>query len=164
MTRADWQALKDRFPGVTFGAYCVVHEGVTIGEGTTVGSFVELRPGTWIGRDCHIDSYVVTSGDCTIGDRVTLRYGTVIARGCEVGDDCYFGVRVMTNNLDHNREAIGGACIGAGSFVGTHAVLAAGIEVAPGTVIGAGAIVTRSIERPGTYVGIPARCIGESAL
>jgi acetyltransferase-like isoleucine patch superfamily enzyme len=152
--------ISARYPFVQFGQYCVISEDVVIGAGSRVGSFVELRAGTRIGRDSVIDSYVVTSGDCTIGDRVTLRYGTVIARGCVIADDCYLAVRVMTNNLDHHRNAIGGARVGAGCFIGTHAVLAAGIVVAPNTVVGAGAIVTRHLAVPGTYVGIPARMIG----
>ena len=32
-----------------------------------------------------------------------------------------------------------------------------GVTIAPGCVIGAGAVVTRSTERDGVYVGVPAR-------
>ncbi len=133
--------------------------GVRIGRGTVLRRNVELRRGTRIGRDCYIDSQVISSGDVTVGDRVTLRYGVILARGCTIGDDAYLAPRVMFNNLDHTRRAIGGATIGPNCFVGTHAVIGAGLTVVSGTTIGACSLLTRDIQQPGIYVGVPARRI-----
>ena len=80
---------------------------------------VELRTDTKVGVDCYIDSGVKSSGRNRVGDRVVLRYDSIIARGCDVGDDAYICPQVMTNNLNHLREEVGGAHVGKGAFVGT---------------------------------------------
>jgi len=143
--------------GVTIGDFCVIDDAVKIGRNTRIMNYVELRAGTIIGEDCYIDSHVVSSGDNWIGNRVTLRYGAIIARGCHIGDDCYICPQVMTNNLDHNRRPIGGAHLGEYCFIGTQAVIGAGIKIASATVVGACSMVTKSIPEAGVYVGVPAR-------
>lgn len=144
-------------PTVAVGPYCVIEDGVEIGGGTILKSFVELRAGTVIGRYCYIDSGVKSSGDCVIEDDVTLRYDTILARGCHIGAGSYLCPRVMTINLDHRREEVGGAHIGMRCFIGTHAVLQAGITLVDGVIVGACSLVTKSCLDAGVYLGTPAR-------
>lgn len=145
---------------VEAGHFCIIEEGCTIGQGTRIRSYVELRKGTVIGKDCYIDSGVRSSGLNKIGNGVTLRYGTIIARGCDIGDNCYICPQVMTNNVDHHRNQIGGAKVGKNCFIGTNATIGAGITIAPNTIIGAKALVLHDIEEPGgVWVGIPAKRI-----
>jgi maltose O-acetyltransferase len=47
--------------------------------------------------------------------------------------------------------------VGAGSWIGARALVLPGVTIAPGCVIGAGAVVTRNTERDGLYLGNPAR-------
>jgi acetyltransferase-like isoleucine patch superfamily enzyme len=47
--------------------------------------------------------------------------------------------------------------VGCGSWIGARAVILPGVKVAPGCVIGAGAVVTASTEPNGLYLGVPAR-------
>ena len=144
-------------PRVVIENHCVIGDDVRIGDGTRVCSHVELRSKTILGKDCYVDSGVKSSGQNQIGDGVTLRYDSIIARGCKIGDGSYICPQVMTNNLNHRREEVGGASVGAGCFIGTQSVLAAGIDIAASTVVGSCAFVTRTIEEPGTYLGVPAK-------
>lgn len=144
--------------GVVIGHNCIVGEGCTIGDRTRVMNNVELRKDTVVGVDCYVDSGVKSSGRNRIGDRVVLRYDAIIARGCDIGDDAYICPQVMTNNLDHHREEVGGAHVGRGAFVGTNATLAAGIKLADRVVIGSKAFVTRDCTvEEGIYIGMSAR-------
>lgn len=147
-------------PSVEVGPFCYIRatedKPVTIGEGTRVMSFVEIRPGTSIGKGCYLDSRVSISGNAWVGDGVTLRYGVILARGCKVGDRSYLCPRVMTNNLDTGQNSIGGAHIGEDCFIGTHAVLQHGITIESGTIVGAMSFVNKDCEK-GTYIGSPAR-------
>lgn len=137
--------------------YCILRSGVKIGRGTKLRSYIELRERTIIGEDCYIDSKVSSSGDCIVGNKVTLRYETILARGLEVSDNCYLSPRVMTNNLDDEMKAIGGAKIGKNCFVGTNAVLQYGIIIGENVTIGSMAFVNKDCEKNLTYVGIPAK-------
>jgi UDP-2-acetamido-3-amino-2,3-dideoxy-glucuronate N-acetyltransferase len=143
--------------GVEIGPYCVIEDDVVIGDSTRLRAYVELRAGTQIGERCYIDSGVKMSGDCVIGDDVTVRYDAIIARGCMIGEGTFISPQVMTINLDHNGNAIGGAKIGKRCHIGTAAVLHPGITIVDDVVIGAKALVTKSCLEPGVYVGIPAR-------
>ena len=144
----------------------IIADGVKIGIGTLLKHFIELRKGTVIGDFCYIDSRVSTSGDCVIRDRVTLRYGVIIARCVIIESDVFIAPNVMTENLNHRGEAIGGAHIGIGEwdrettyrvFVGTNAIIAAGIKICSGVVIGRFSNVRKDILEPGVYAGNPLR-------
>lgn len=142
---------------VQIGHFCIIDD-VVIGPGTVIKSHVEIRSGTRIGAMCYLDSGVKISGNAEIGDAVVLRYDTIIARGCRIGEDTYVSPQVMFQNLDHERQSVGGALIGRGCFLGTNASFAAGIRVADRTVVGAKSLVTKSIEEAGwIYIGVPAR-------
>ena len=147
---------------VVIGSFCTIADDVEIGDDTRVCSYVELRSGTRIGQRCWIDSGVKSSGKNEIGDDVSLRYDSIIARGCKIANGVYICPQVMTNNLDHQQVEVGGAHIGEQCFIGTQAVLAAVISIAPGVIVGAVAMVTQSLSEPGVYVGVPARRLNRS--
>lgn len=147
--------------GVSMDHFCVIGEDCIIGARTKVRSHVELRKKTIVGDDCYIDSGVKSSGLNRIGNRVTLRYDAIIARGCDIRDDAYICPQVMTNNLDHNGKEVGGAMIGEKCFIGTNSTIGAGISLAARTVVGSKAMVTKTIESAGVYVGVPAVRIRE---
>lgn len=142
---------------VKIGNNCTIESGVVIGDGTVIRSNVELRMNTIIGADCYLDSGVKSSGHNVVGNGVTLRFDCIIARGCDIGDRSYICPQVMTNNLNHMQEPVGGAKIGENCFIGTQVVLAAGIVIAPNTTVGSCSMVTKSLNEAGVYIGIPAR-------
>ena len=148
------------------GKYCHIYPEVQVGDNCTIRSYVELRDDTLIGDDCYIDSGVRSSGACSIGSRVTLRYDSIIAKWAKIMDDVFIAPQLMTENLNHKGESIGGAHIGVGKwdrknsfrvFIGTNVTLAAGISICPDVVIGSKANVRKSITEPGIYLGSPAR-------
>ena len=53
----------------------------------------------------------------------------------------------------------GTVTVGQAVWIGAGAVVSNNVSVCAGCMIGAGAVVVRSIEDPGTYVGVPARQI-----
>ena len=142
---------------VRIGNNCTIESGVIIGDRTVIRSNVELRANTVVGADCYIDSGVKSSGDNVIGNGVTLRFDCIVARGCDIGDRSYICPQVMTNNLNHKQEPVGGAEIGEDCFIGTQVVLAAGIEITSNTTVGSCSMVTKSLSEAGVYIGIPAR-------
>lgn len=144
---------------VTIENYCVLSSGVKIGDGTTLKNYVELRNNTVIGSNCYIDSRVSSSGNCKIGNNVTLRYDSIIARQVEIGDNTYVCPRVMTNNLNAGKNQIGGAKIGANCFIGTNAVLQYGITLEDNVTIGSMSFVNKDCEKGQVYIGSPAKIL-----
>lgn len=152
----------------SIGFLNLIKEKVRVGDNVKIESYVELRSGTIVGDDCKIDSGVSSSGDNRVGNRVTIRYKSILARGVIIEDDIFISPKLMTENLNHRGEEIGGAHIGTGEwdrktpfrvFIGTGVTLASGIEICSGTIIGSHANVRKSIIEPGVYVGNPARLL-----
>lgn len=87
----------------------------------------------------------------------------------EIGDNVRMGqfVRVITATHDIGppeqrcRINVVGkpVTIGRGSWIGCNVTLLPGADIAPGCVIGAGAVVTAPTQRNGIYAGVPARLI-----
>ena len=65
----------------------------------------------------------------------------------------------MTNNLNTDKEQIGGAKFGKGCFVGTNAVIQHGLSIGEKVVIGSMSFVNKDCVDNGVYVGMPARKI-----
>lgn len=143
----------------SMGNYCVIQEGCEVGDNVRLEHFILLKKGTKIGNNVYVDSYVKSSGKNQIGSGVTLRFNATIAREVTIEDDVFISPNVMTVYSDHEGKAHPGTVIGKGCHIGTNAVIGHGIKIAPGTVIGAMSLVTKDIENPGVYVGIPAKKI-----
>lgn len=92
----------------------------------------------------HYGLGIVVHPNVVIGERVRLWHRVTLAVSDSPGSD--------------TRIVIGDDCeIGTGAVVVTR--LRENLSVASGVSIGANAVVTRSIEAPGSYAGIPARRI-----
>jgi acetyltransferase-like isoleucine patch superfamily enzyme len=120
----------------------------TLGDGVFVGPFVEIQKGVRIGAHTKVQSHAFV---CEL---------------VEIGEDCFVGHGVMFVN---DLFAIGGPArgrrdlwkattIGNRVSIGSNATVLA-VRVCDDVVIGAGAVVTRDIERPGIYAGNPARLL-----
>ncbi|OGR42326.1 MAG: UDP-3-O-(3-hydroxymyristoyl)glucosamine N-acyltransferase [Elusimicrobia bacterium GWA2_61_42] len=124
--------------------------GCSIGDDTFIGPFVEIQKSAAVGKRCKVQSHAF------ICELVTI------------GDDCFIGHGVMFIN---DTFASGGPAGGRKEFwkatvigdkvsIGSNATILP-VSVAAGTVIGAGAVVTKDITKPGVYAGNPARLIKE---
>jgi acetyltransferase-like isoleucine patch superfamily enzyme len=151
MNRPDVHRSQVRDVG--FGAGVIIVEPVnlyecTLGDGCFVGPFVEIQKGVVIGKRTRVQSH------CMICELV------------EIGEDCFIGHGVMftndtfaTGGPAHGRKDLWRATrIGDRVSIGSNATILP-VHICAGTVIGAGAVVTRDVEEPGIYVGNPARLL-----
>ncbi len=109
----------------------------TQGEGTVVAPNTVLMANTHIGKCVLINVGATVSHDTTIGDFSTISPGVNIGGNCSISE---------------------------GVFLGIGATVIQGIYIAPGTYVGAGAVVTQDITIPGTYVGVPAKMISSENI
>lgn len=126
--------------------------GCTIGDGTRIGTFVEVQKGATIGRRCKISSH------------------TFVCEGVDIDDHVFVGHGVMFTNtmLPRSVNASGElqseadwhllrTKIGRNASIGSGSVILCGISIGPDAVIGAGAVVTKSVPAGEIWVGNPAR-------
>lgn len=93
-----------------------------------------------------------------IGDGVEFPHptGIVIGEGAVIGDHCVIYQNVTIGRA--RRDEPGYPKLGAGCVVYAGAVIVGDIEIAPGTVVGANAVVTRGTDvENDVLAGVPAR-------
>lgn len=110
----------------------VFGEQVEVGYGTVVMAGVVINCCTSIGEGCIINTGATIDHDSLIEDYVHISPGVNLAGTVKVGQ---------------------------GSWLGIGSVVSNNINITSKCKIGAGALVVRDINEPGSYVGIPARKI-----
>jgi len=117
-----------------------------------------------LGDNCFVGPFVEIQKGVTIGARTRVQSHSFICELVSIGADCFIGHGVMFIN---DVFAVGGPArgrqelwrsttIGSRVSIGSNATLMP-VSICDDVVIGAGAVVTRDIEKPGFYVGNPAR-------
>jgi len=138
---------------------------VVFGPNVTVIRPVNMY-GCKIGEDGFIGPFVEIQSDVTIGARTRIQSHAFICSLVEIGSDCFVGHGVMfiNDSFQYGGPAHGDenlwkrTRIGNGVSIGSNATILP-IDICGGAIIGAGAVVTKDITRPGVYAGNPARMI-----
>lgn len=136
-----------------------------IGARTSVWQFVVILAGARIGADCNICSHCFIENDVSVGDRVTIKNGVQLWDGIWTGNDVFIGPNATFTNdaaprsKQHPQEFMG-THVEQGASIGANATILPGLSIGQNAMVGAGAVVTRSIPPNAVAVGNPARVIG----
>ncbi|MFA0084967.1 bifunctional UDP-N-acetylglucosamine diphosphorylase/glucosamine-1-phosphate N-acetyltransferase GlmU [Vibrio sp. 10N.261.51.F12] len=122
--------------------YSVI-EGATVGEACTVGPFSRLRPGADLRNDAHVGNFVEVKNTC-LGEGSKANHLTYLG-DAEIGQRVNVGAGVITCNYDGANKFK--TIIGDDVFVGSDAQLIAPVTIAEGATVGAGATVTKDVEK-----------------
>jgi acetyltransferase-like isoleucine patch superfamily enzyme len=157
-------------PGnVSIGNGCVIDRGVqfrcdekatiTIGDGCLIGDFAILATyggNIQIGSQCSINPFCVLygHGGLIIGNGVRIATHTVIVPG-----NHNFHDRDTPIHLQGSRGI--GVAIADDVWVGASVTITDGVRIGCGSIVGAGAVVTKSIPEYEIWAGVPAVKIGE---
>lgn len=137
----------------------------SIGEATRIWQFVVVLPQARIGRDCNICAHVLIENDVVIGDRVTVKSGVQLWDGLRVEDDVFIGPNVTFSNdkFPRSRQYMTSPLtthVAAGASLGAGCTILPGLSIGQNAMVGAGAVVTRSVPANAIVVGNPARIVG----
>ena len=124
--------------------------------------------GCSINDNCFVGPFVEIQKDVTIGQRTKIQSHTFICELVNIGDDCFIGHGVMFINdlFQKGGPAQGDKSLWKSTNIGNRVSIGSNATILPvnicdHVVVGAGAVVTKSITKPGIYVGNPARLIKE---
>lgn len=130
--------------------------------------------GNKIGRNVTLQNSVrFDSENIEVSDGVVLNYGAQLITGggsakITIGKNTQIGpgtiICTISHEMDDSNKRAGkrvyeDIAIGKGVWIGANATIISGINIADGCVIGAGALVNKSTEPNGLYVGVPAKRI-----
>ncbi len=139
-------------------------ESERIGKGTRIWAFAHVLPGAVIGEDCNVCDHVFVENDVVVGDRVTLKCGVQLWDGIRLEDDVFVGPNATFTNDPFPRsrrhlEAYPRTLVREGASIGANATILCGLTVGRRAMVGAGAVVTRSVPAHAVVVGNPARIV-----
>jgi len=115
-----------------------------------------IHPKVTLGSDILLNTGVVILPNALISSHSTIGNGCFINCGSQIGHDVKIGNYV---NIMASVNIGGEAKIGDNVFIGTGAIVFPRISITDNVRIGAGTVVMRSIKKPGTYMGNPAKRI-----
>jgi acetyltransferase-like isoleucine patch superfamily enzyme len=138
-------------------------ESSRIGARTRIWAFAHVLPGAVIGADCNICDHVFIENDVVVGDRVTIKCGVQLWDGVRIEDDVFVGPNAtFTNELyprSRQYRAHPETRIERGASSGANGTLLCGITIGRDAMVGAGAVVTRTVPAHAVVVGNPARVL-----
>ena len=128
--------------------------GCEIGDGTKIGTFVEIQKNAKIGKRCKISSH------------------TFICEGVTIEDEVFVGHNVtFINDLFPRATASSGllqteadwecrpTLVKRGASIGSSVTLLCGITVGENAIVGAGSVVTKDVPANAIVAGNPARVL-----
>ena len=138
---------------VTFGENVMVVEpaniyGCAIGDDTFVGPFVEIQKDVTIGKRCRIQSHAFICELVTIGDDCFISHGAMFI------NDLF----AIGGPAKGRKDLWASTKIGNNVSIGTNTTILP-VNICDNVVVGAGAVVTKDITKPGIYVGNPAKLL-----
>ena len=140
-------------------------KNVLFGDSVKIIEPVNLY-GCSIGSDSFIGPFVEIQKKVKIGNNTKVQSHSFICEFVEIGNNCFIGHGVMFINdlfsegrpADGNKELWRTTKISNNVSIGSNATILP-VKIAQGTVVGAGAVVTKDIETKGIYVGNPAKLL-----
>ncbi|MEO7174673.1 MAG: acyltransferase [Saprospiraceae bacterium] len=158
---------ENSFDGVFIHESAVVDSPVQIGAGTKIWHFCHISADVVLGVNCSIGQNVFIAPGVHLGNQVKVQNNVSIYEGVICEDDVFLGPSMVFTNVINPRAAINRksefrtTIVRKGATIGANATILCGIEIGTYAMIGAGAVVTKSVPPYALMVGNPAVQIGE---
>src|SRR5258706_8649258 len=128
--------------------------GCEIGDGSRIGSFVEIQKGSRIGHHCKISSHTF------ICEGVTLEDEVFIGHGVNFINDNYPRSTTATGELQADSDwQVTATVVKRGASIGTGATILGGGTIGQRSIVGARSGVTKDVPAETIVAGNPARII-----
>lgn len=126
--------------------------GCEIGDGSRIGTFVEIQKGARIGRRCKISSHTFICEGVTVEDDVFVGHGVTFV------NDRYPRATSAAGGLqtDTDWECIP-TVVRRGASIGSGATILCGVTIGERAIVGAGSVVTHDVPPDTIVAGNPAR-------
>lgn len=141
----------------------VVSKTAKIGNGTKIWAFAQIGDKAKIGKNCVIGNGVYVDRNVIIGNNVKIHNKALLYNGLVIEDNCFIGPGVCftndkypTYNDTRNLKGISWK-IKKGASIGANATILPDVNIGSNAVVGAGAVVTKSVPDGAIVCGNPAR-------
>lgn len=159
METVTLQTEEKMLQGVKLGINVKIYNfvnayGCSIGDGSKIGTFVEIQKGASIGKNCKISSH------------------SFICEGVHIADNVFIGHNVTfindkfpraTNSEGELQTEDDWNCtetyVEQGASIGSSVTILCGVRIGKRAIVGAGSVVTKNVPANAIVAGNPARII-----
>ena len=146
-------------PDVELGRDVKIHGfvnlyGCRVGDETRVGTFVEIQKGAVVGARCKISSHTFICEGVTLEDEVFVGHGVMFTN-----DRLPRAARPDGTPQTEEDWTLEHTVVRRGASIGSNATILCGLEIGERAVVGAGAVVTKSVPPGAVVAGNPARIL-----
>jgi len=128
--------------------------GCEIGDGTKIGTFVEVQKNAVIGRRCKISSHTFVCEGVIIEDNVFVGHGVVFI------NDSYPRATNNTGSLQTEADwKVERTVVRSGASIGSGATILSQVVIGQNAIVGAGSVVTKDVPANAIVAGNPARLL-----
>lgn len=126
--------------------------GCEIGDGSSIGSFVEIQKGARVGRNCKVSSHSFICEGVAIEDEVFIGHGVMFI------NDKYPRATTATGGLQTEADwQVIATVVKRGASIGSNATILCGVSIGERAIVGAGAVVVQDVPAGATVAGNPAK-------
>lgn len=140
----------------------IIYAGSNIGSDFQSGHQVTIREKSNIGNHVSVGTLSDIQGNCNIGNYVRMHSNVHIGQHSQIDNFVWiFPYVVLTNDPMPPSENLEGVHIKNFAVIATGSIILPGIEIESDSLIGAGSIVTKPVDKYAVLVGNPAKKIGD---
>ena len=125
--------------------------GCEIGDGTKIGTFVEIQKNAKVGQQCKISSHTFICEGVTIEDHVFIGHGVIFI------NDSYPRATTPTGELQTEMDwKVEATLVRKGASIGSGATILSNVVIGENAIVGAGSVVTHDVPDNAIVAGNPA--------
>ncbi len=128
--------------------------GCSIGDGSKIGTFVEIQKGVTVGRNVKVSSHTFICEGVTIEDEVFIGHHV-----CFINDLYPKSVNDDGSIQTESDWTVVDTVIKRRASIGSNATILAGITIGENAIVGAGSVVTKDVPANAVAAGNPARIL-----
>ena len=149
---ASWQGEKTVIgDNAVIRSHTVIYAGNQIGNDFQTGNKANIRELNVIGNNVSIGTLSVVEHHITISDGVRIHTQAFIPEYSRLEENCWIGPNVVLTNAKfpkhpNAKSELAGVRICSNAKIGANSTLLPGIVIGQNTLVGAGSLVTKSLE------------------
>ena len=144
----------------------ILSEDSSVGEGSKIWQFCHIFGKSSIGKNSILGQNVMVGPNVSVGSNCKIQNNVSIYSGIKIEDDVFCGPSCVFTNIKTPRAFINRSdefietIVRKGASIGANATIVCGNDIGPYALIGAGAVVTKSVKPYALLVGNPAKQLG----
>ena len=149
----------------------IIDSNVKVGKNTKIWHWTHISNGARIGKNCTIGQNVFIGNNVIIGNDVKIQNNVSVYEGVTLENKVFCGPSVVFTNVKFpvsNKKVLKKdykkTIVKKGATLGANSTIICGITIGENSLVGAGSVVTKNVQKNLVIIGNPAYVIVEKCF